>query len=109
MLSAHIQRRIMNSRRTEIHAFSRSYLLTSRILGWNSAINRSAARSVAMGLRSISANRENKSADTAVKPVARKINRIEVFLFNVTVEVGAWLLSIGFFAASIWLIKNLFD
>ena len=109
MLSAHIQRRIINSRRTEIHAFSRSHLLTSRILGWNSAINRSAARSVAMGLRSPGANGENKSDDNTVKPVARKINRIEVFLFNVTVEVGAWLLSIGFFAASIWLIKNLFD
>ena len=109
MLSAHIQRRIMNSRRTEIHAFSRSYLLTSRILGWSSAINRSAARSVAIGLRSPGVNRENKSPVTAVKPVARKINRIEVFLFNVTVEVGAWLLSVGFFAAIIWLIKSLFD
>lgn len=109
MLSAHIQRRIMNSRRTEIHAFSRSYLLTSRILGWNSAINRSAARSVAIGLRSPGVNRKNKSTVNSVKPVAKKINRIELFLFNVTVEVGAWLLSIGFFAASIWLIKSLFD
>lgn len=108
MLIAHIQRRIMNSRRTEIHAFSRSYLLTSRLLGWNSAINRSAARSVAKGLKSTIIKAENKSPVTAAKPVAKKVNRIEVFLFNVTVEVGAWLLSIGFFAGIIWLINKLF-